>query len=58
MTGYASRTVGNTLPDMLHNLTIMDAGMRTSRRPINQLVSYASRNWEFFLDESVRISYP
>ncbi|WP_157368104.1 response regulator [Alloactinosynnema sp. L-07] len=58
VTGYASRTVGNTLPDMLHNLTIMDAGMRTSRRPINQLVSYASRNWEFFLDESVRISYP
>lgn len=57
VTGYARRTIGNSIPLMLRDLMQMDPGLRPGQRPINELVSYASRNWEFFLDESVRTTY-
>lgn len=57
VTGYARRTIGNAIPVMLRDLTQVDPGLRPGQRPINELVSYATRNWEFFLDESVRIAY-
>ena len=52
--GYANRTVGNAIPPMLDDLLRLDPGLRAGQRPINELISYATRNWEFFLDESVR----
>lgn len=58
VTGYSSRHVGNLIPEMFNDLSAFDAGLRTSSSPMNEVISYASRNWEFFLDETVRQVYP
>jgi DNA-binding NarL/FixJ family response regulator len=58
ITGYTSRTVGNLIPEMFSDLSALDAGLRTSGSPMNEVISYASRNWEFFLDDTVRELYP
>lgn len=54
MTGYAERSVGNVTREMLDGLVELDPGLRPGKRPLPELVSFASRNWEFFLDEAVR----
>lgn len=54
VTGYAERSVGNATRAMLDALVELDPGLRPGRRPLLELVSFASRNWEFFLDEAVR----
>ena len=58
VTGYSERTIGNSIPRMLDDLTELDPGLRPSRSPLSELVSYASRNWEFFLDQAVTARYP
>jgi DNA-binding NarL/FixJ family response regulator len=58
ITGYSSRHVGNLIPEMFNDLSAFDAGLRTSSSPMNEVISYASRNWEFFLDDTVRQVYP
>jgi DNA-binding NarL/FixJ family response regulator len=57
ITGYESRTVGNRMPELLAKLLKLDPGIRPGR-PLNEIVSYASRNWEFFLDNAVKLRYP
>ena len=57
VTGYARRTIGNTTHLMLQDLMLVDPGLTPGQRPINELISFASRNWEFFLDESVKEIY-
>lgn len=57
VTGYAPRTVGNAIPQMFAEVSQLDVGLRSGSRPINELITYSSRNWEFFLDESVRVTY-
>jgi DNA-binding NarL/FixJ family response regulator len=57
-TRYSKRTIGNLVPSMLKDLMQFDPGIRPSSAPMLQVVSYASRNWEFFLDEVVRERFP
>jgi hypothetical protein len=59
LTGYATRTIGNEIPEMLSDLITFDPGMRNSdRAPMYQVAGFAQSNWEFFLDNSVRNLYP
>jgi DNA-binding NarL/FixJ family response regulator len=58
MTGYRPRTVGNLIPQMFSDLRLLDAGMGESEAPMADVVSYASKNWEFFLDDTLRARYP
>jgi DNA-binding NarL/FixJ family response regulator len=58
ITGYRSRTVGNLTPQMYTDLTLLDPGLGDSKVPLTDLVSYASKNWEFLLDDTVRARYP
>jgi hypothetical protein len=50
--------VGNLIPAMFDDLSMLDHGLRRSGSPMNDIISYASRNWEFFLDDTVRSLYP
>jgi len=58
VTGYSERTIGNLVPRMLDDLVEFDPGFRPGRSPLGEVASYASRNWEFFLDDAVRAIYP
>jgi len=58
ITGYSSRHVGNLIPAMFDDLARLDAGLAPSEAPMADVISYASRNWEFFLDDTVRAMYP
>lgn len=57
ITGYSSQTVGNLIPEMLKDLLAFDPGIVEPGKPLGEIVRYASRNWEFFLDEAVRRHY-
>jgi DNA-binding NarL/FixJ family response regulator len=58
ITGYSNRTIGNLVPAMLDDLIVFDPGISRNSPPMAQLISYASRNWEFFLDEMIRTQLP
>jgi DNA-binding NarL/FixJ family response regulator len=59
LTGYAVRTIGNEIPKMLDDLIVLDPGMRNAgRAPMVQVGEFAKANWEFFLDDAVRMLYP
>lgn len=58
ITGYSTRTVGNLIPSMFDDLVTLDAGLRRGTAPMSEVISYASRNWEFFLDDTLRVMYP
>jgi DNA-binding NarL/FixJ family response regulator len=58
ITGYSPRTIGNLIPSMFDDLTVLDSGLRHSGAPMGDLISYASDNWQFFLDDVVRQKYP
>jgi hypothetical protein len=58
ITGYSSRTVGNLIPAMFDDLAALDTGLGRGDAPMAEVVSYASRNWEFFLDDTLRTMYP
>lgn len=58
LTGYRPRTVGNLIPQMFSDLSLLDAGLEESEAPMADVVSYASKNWEFFLDDTLRARYP
>jgi DNA-binding NarL/FixJ family response regulator len=58
ITGYSTRTVGNLIPAMFDDLAALDTGLGRGDAPMAEVVSYASRNWEFFLDDTVRTMYP
>lgn len=56
--GYAPRTIGNRIPEMYQDLLEFDAGLLSSNTPLLEVVRYADRNREFFLDDAVRVMYP
>jgi len=58
ITGYSTRTVGNLIPAMSDDLATLDSGLGRRDAPMAEIVSYASRNWEFFLDDTLRTMYP
>lgn len=38
---------------MLEDLRRLDPGLRHGTRPLTELVGFASRNWEFLLDDAL-----
>lgn len=58
ITGQAKRTIGNLIPTMLDDLIEFDRGISRNSPPMAELIGYATRNWEFFLDEVVRAQFP
>jgi DNA-binding NarL/FixJ family response regulator len=58
ITRYGKKTIGNRIPEMLDELVQFDAGVPRGSAPMAQLISYASSNWEFFLDETIRARWP
>jgi DNA-binding NarL/FixJ family response regulator len=58
LAGYSDRTVGNRIPEMYRDLLEFDAGLVPSKSPFLEVVRYATSNWQFFLDEAVRLMYP
>ncbi|MFV2022265.1 hypothetical protein [Micromonospora sp. LOL_023] len=56
--GVTSGTVRRSVEEMRSKLVAFDPGCSDAGPPTAQLVSYASRNWEFFLDDTVREVYP
>lgn len=53
MVGCAERSVGNVTRAVLDDQMALDVGLRPGRRPLPELVSFAGRNWEFFLAEAM-----
>lgn len=58
VTGYSERHIGNVVPRMADDLAAFDPGLEPAGAPLSDVVGYASRNWEFFLDHAVRELYP
>lgn len=58
ITKYSKRTIGNQIPEMLSDLVEFDPGIRLTTAKMAQVASYASRNWEFFLDQVVHDRWP
>jgi DNA-binding NarL/FixJ family response regulator len=58
VTGYKPRYVGNQMPDMYADLQSFDPGLPDSHQPLIEIVRYAATNWQFFLDDAVRQTYP
>ena len=58
ISGYSTRTVGNLISGMLEDVMALDPGVRRTGAPMSEVASYASRNWEFLLDDVVRARYP
>ncbi len=56
--GYSARTIGNRIPEMYQDLLEFDAGLASSKSPFIEVARYADRNWQFFLDDAVRVMYP
>jgi DNA-binding NarL/FixJ family response regulator len=57
-THYSTRTVGNCIPAMYHDLLELDQGMTGGRTPLPEVIRFAATNWEFLLDDAVRARYP
>ena len=55
VTGYSTRTIGGHIPGMVDDLVVLDQGITPGARPINEIVRYASQNWEFFLDDALKL---
>lgn len=55
---YAPRTIGNRIPEMYQDLLEFDTGLNSGNTPLLEVVRYATRHWEFFLDDAVRVMYP
>ncbi|MEU0884072.1 response regulator [Lentzea sp. NPDC005914] len=56
--GIASGTVRRRVEDMRSRLVAFDPGCSPEGPPTPELVRYASQNWQFFLDDTVREIYP
>lgn len=55
LTPYKMKTVANQIGRMYECLREFDQGLPETRFAQNEIVSYAGRNWEFFLDDAVRL---
>lgn len=58
ITGYAPRTIGNRIPEMYNDLREFDVGLTGGSSPLIEVARYAGINWQFFLDDAVRVMYP
>jgi len=58
LAGYAARTIGNRIPEMYRDLQEFEAGFVSARSPLLEVVRFATGNWQFFLDDAVRVMYP
>jgi DNA-binding NarL/FixJ family response regulator len=58
LTSYSARTIGNRIPEMYQDLQEFDPGIPKSKTPLIEVVRYVANNWQFFLDDAVRRTYP
>lgn len=58
VTGYDRRTIGNKMPNLLDNLLSLGTGIKQPGKPLNEVVRFANRHWEFFLDAAVQDRHP
>lgn len=56
--GVSAGTVRRGMDDMRTKLVAFDPGCTLDGPPTPQLVRYASQNWQFFLDDTVREFFP
>ena len=56
--GIESSTVRNGMEDMRNKLLELDPTSSIEGSPSSELIRYASQNWEFFLDDTVRVMFP
>ncbi|WP_306210613.1 hypothetical protein [Actinoplanes sp. RD1] len=56
--GVSSGAVRRSVEDMRSRLVTFDPGCSGDGPPTAELVRYASQNWEFFLDDTIRQIYP
>jgi DNA-binding NarL/FixJ family response regulator len=56
--GVVGGTVRRSVEEMRSKLVAFDPGCSREGPPTAELVRYASQNWEFFLDDTVREVYP
>jgi hypothetical protein len=56
--GITAGRVRRNVEEMRSKLVAFDPGCSDQGPPTAELVRYASQNWEFFLDDTVRKVYP
>lgn len=54
MTGMSAKAVRTSMGEMRARLAELDPGVGTDNAPSSDVVRFAGRNWEFFLDDTVR----
>lgn len=59
VTGLSPGHIGNLIPSMIKDdLALLDPGIQPSKAALTELARYAGQNWEFFLDDTVRVRFP
>jgi DNA-binding NarL/FixJ family response regulator len=56
--GVKADTVKKSVDEMRRNLVAYDPGCSEDGKPTMELARYASQNWQFFLDHTIREMYP
>jgi DNA-binding NarL/FixJ family response regulator len=58
MLSYSPKTIRNVMSEMAHRLSELDPGIDPNGDPSTVLSTYAARNWQFFLDDTVLRVFP
>ena len=58
LTGVSSRTIRTGMGEMRRRLLELDPGLSDEESPSTEVLRFASQNWEFFLDQTVRRHFP
>jgi len=58
MTHYDQQTIRKAMSPMAHELAVLNPRINPDKQQFNQLSSYATYHWEFFLDRAVFARYP
>jgi DNA-binding NarL/FixJ family response regulator len=58
LTHYAESVVRKCIPRMYDELVELDEGMTKRGVSISELAAFGAANWQFFLDDAVRLRYP
>jgi DNA-binding NarL/FixJ family response regulator len=58
MTYYDRQTIRKAMSPMAHELAVLNPRINPDKQQFNQLSSYATYHWEFFLDRAVFARYP
>lgn len=56
--GMSAKAVRTSMGEMRRRLLELDPGLNAGNNPSTEVIRYASQNWEFFLDDTVRRMFP